>query len=145
MGVITMNMWLRCWRTQQGSWWEMLQQTWPLHRGLIKNTVQVSKKNKNLKTKVKNKLQLCQLVNRKSISQIQSSREVNVLNYFCQFNPDLKVWLARGRKPQPLASWASSSCLLRSSHFQASLLKDATWGGESFSLESRLFLSTRLG
>lgn len=29
------------WCGQQGSWWEMLQQTWPLNKGSVKNTVQV--------------------------------------------------------------------------------------------------------
>ena len=87
----------------------------------------IKKKHKNLKTKVKNKLKLCQLVNRKSISQIQSSREVNVLNYFCQFNPDLKVWLASkeaealgilskqqlSSEKQPLPSFSSQRCHVR--------------------------------
>lgn len=31
---------------QWASWWEMLQQTWPLHHGSVKNTVQGSKKQK---------------------------------------------------------------------------------------------------
>lgn len=75
MGEIKMKWtWFSCWRGQQGSWWEMLQQTWPLYKGSVKNTVQVSKNNNNKQTnrkttqktknKTQNKLQLCQLVNK---------------------------------------------------------------------------------
>lgn len=55
MEGIQTNVWLSCWRGQQRSWWEMLQQTWPLYQGSVKNTVQGSK-NKNPKTKLKTKL-----------------------------------------------------------------------------------------
>lgn len=55
MGEIKMKwMWFSCWCGQQGSWWEMLQQTWPLYKGSVKNTVQVSKKQQQQTNKQKN-------------------------------------------------------------------------------------------